>query len=146
MGLFDHLFGNGSKPASGTSDQGGRGTEVVKNSGVSYGEKMPSEENQYSFPGTHTEYFEKIFREDFPQYWFDREDLRGGRSVIYRFYTGGLWVLTIELMTERSAAAATRNKCQMLNMPYLRFYYDHHGWWNTRSYVTGRMKKALGLG
>ena len=28
-------------------------------------------------------------------------------------------------------------------IPYLRFYYNHEGWWNTRSYVTRRIANAL---
>ena len=28
-------------------------------------------------------------------------------------------------------------------VPYLRFYKDHEGWWNARSYVVSRIEKAL---
>ena len=28
-------------------------------------------------------------------------------------------------------------------LPYLRFYFDHEGWWNTRAYVTKRVAEAL---
>ena len=30
-------------------------------------------------------------------------------------------------------------------IPYIRFYYDHEGWWNTKSYVIRRTSEALGI-
>ena len=35
-----------------------------------WGELMPKDENQFAFKGTYKEYFEKIFREEFPEYSF----------------------------------------------------------------------------
>ena len=106
---------------------------------------MPEEENQYSFPGTHTEYFEKIFREEFPQFTVERSDIRNGWITVYRFLSGSRTVLVVELMTEKSVAEKLRETCRSENIPYQRFYYDHRGWWNTRSYVVGRIKGALGI-
>ena len=28
-------------------------------------------------------------------------------------------------------------------IPYLRFYYNHEGWWNTKEYVIQRMKEKI---
>ncbi len=47
-------------------------------------------------------------------------------------------------MSETSSAQRVRKACAAENVPYLRFYIDHDGWWNTRSYVTGRIRAALG--
>ena len=48
-------------------------------------------------------------------------------------------------MSENSEANKLRASCRAQGLPYVRFYYDHDGWWNTRSYVAGRTRAALGL-
>lgn len=106
---------------------------------------VPTEENQYNFNGTYEQYFEHVFGEDFPAYGFEKTyiDDYGKHRVIYTFYSGNAKALVIELMTESSEAVKLRNDCIKAGIPYLRFYYDHEGWWNTRSYVVKRMRDAL---
>ena len=48
-------------------------------------------------------------------------------------------------MSENSEANKLRSACRAQGLPYVRFYYDHDGWWNTRSYVVSRTRAALGL-
>ncbi len=112
-------------------------------SGDSWGEMMPEEENQYNFGGTYIQYFENIFDTEFSEYRYDREDIAGTQRTFYTFYAGGTKVLMLELMNEGSSAQKIRNTAWKENVPYLRFYYDHDGWWNTRSYVVRRMKEAI---
>ena len=63
--------------------------------------------------------------------------------MIYTFFSGAGKALVVELMTESSEAVKFRNDCIKAGVPYLRFYYDHEGWWNTRSYLVGRMRGVL---
>ena len=107
-------------------------------------EKMPEEENQYSFDGTYIEYFDKVFREAFPAYDISHAPDPRMRATVFTFTKGGAKALVVELKSERSSAQRLRNECRAAGIPYLRFYYDHSGWWNTRSYVEGRTRKALG--
>ena len=55
----------------------------------------------------------------------------------------GQKALVVELLSRSSAAAKLRRDCQREGIPYLRYYYDYEGWWNTRSYVTRRTAQAL---
>lgn len=112
-------------------------------SGDSWGEYMPAEENQFNFNGPFTDYFEKIFREDFPAYRFEKTFEGNGRRIIYTFYSSSGRVLVVELMPESSSANKIRKECEKAGIGYLRFYYDHEGWWNTRSYVTRRIRTVL---
>jgi hypothetical protein len=112
--------------------------------GVSWGGAIPAEENQYNFNGTYVQYFSKVFREDFPAYDVRQESGRDAKSPLFVFYRDGAKQLVVELKSERSSAQAIRRQCEAEGTPYLRFYYDHDGWWNTRSYVTGRVRGALG--
>lgn len=112
-------------------------------SGFSWGEDMPDEENQYNYNGPFAEYFENIFRAEFPQYRLEREDIQGMKRVIFTFYEGAGKALVVELMPQSSAAKKLRETCAKEGVPYLRYYYDHQGWWNTRAYVTQRTKNAL---
>lgn len=113
-------------------------------SGDSWGEFMPDEENQFNYGGSFESYFEHIFKEDFPGYSFEKVYVGYGRTrVVYRFTKGAGTALTLELMSEKCSARMTRRECEAAGTPYLRFYYDHDGWWNTRSYVVKRMKKYL---
>jgi hypothetical protein len=119
--------------------------EETAESGFSWGEDMPEEENQYSFNGTYLAYFDMVFSQEFPQYRITRESTAKGRATVYSFWQGERKVLTAELMSERSEANKLRSACRAQGMPYVRFYYDHDGWWNTRSYVATRTRAALGL-
>ena len=103
---------------------------------------MPAEENQYNFSGTYIQYFEKIFREDFPSYSVART-AQEDRFTVYTFNGAAGCALVVELKSERSSAQAIRRRCEAEGVPYLRFYYDHDGWWNTRAYVTERIRRAL---
>ena len=113
-------------------------------SGFSWGEEMPAEENQYNFNGTYVEYFDGIFKSEFPQYRIECESLRKGKITVFTFFSGDAKALVVELLSENSQAENTRFNCSREKIPYTRFYYNHHGWWNTRSYVIKRTKDALG--
>ncbi len=113
-------------------------------SGVSYGSRMPAEENQFNYGGSFTEYFESVFSSCCPDLRYEKSVPGGSRRVIYVFYAGMERVLVVEVMSEKCSAKKLRNDCRRSGTPYLRFYYDHHGWWNTRSYVSGRITAALG--
>ena len=105
---------------------------------------MPAEENQYSYNGHYTAYFSGIFASEFPAYNVTQESVNGGRATVYTFLQGGSKALVVELMSERSEANRLRTECKRAGVPYVRFYYDHQGWWNTRSYVVNRVREALG--
>ena len=114
-------------------------------SGFSWGERMPAEENQYSFNGSHIEYFDKVFSEEFPTCRITRETLNDGRRIAYSFWQGERKVAVAELMSERCGINRLRASCAAQGIPYVRFYFDHPGWWNTRSYVAQRSHAILGL-
>ena len=114
-------------------------------SGFSWGEEMPAEENQYNFSGNYREYFEKIFSEDFPDLAVAKEiPEKFQNRTAYRLSRGGATVLVVELLPESTATKKVRKECEASGTPYIRFYYDHDGWWNTRAYVVDRIRKALG--
>ena len=112
-------------------------------SGFSWGEDMPAEENQYSFQGDYRSYFDMVFSQEFSQYRITRETPKKGHSTVYSFWLGERKALVAELMSDRSEANALRSDCRARGIPYVRFYYDHDGWWNTRSYVAQRTRAAL---
>ena len=118
--------------------------ESPAESGDSWGDVMPAEPNQYNFNGTYVQYFGNVFREEFPAFEVRQEPGRDDRSPLFVFYQNGVKRLVVELKSERSSAQAIRRQCEATGTPYLRFYYDHDGWWNTRSYVTRRVQAALG--
>ena len=112
--------------------------------GRSWGERMPDEPNQFNYPGSYREYFEEIFREDFPELTFYREqNPKSSRASSYTFYRGAQKVLVIELVGQGCDVYLLRRNCEREGMPYLRFWYDHDGWWNARSYVVKRMREAM---
>ena len=116
--------------------------------GLSYGPYMPAEENQFNYPGPYDQYFLNIFREEFPQYEITlsketRPNVREACAITFR-YNGGT-ALMVELLSGRSMRDMLRRSCKSRGIPYLRFYYDHDGWWNTRSYVLGKAHEALGV-
>jgi len=112
--------------------------------GISWGDRMPAEENQYSFDGDYIAYFDTVLSQECASYRVVRESIRDGRGTVYHIWAGDREALIVELMSERSSANRVRRDCQTKGIPYLRFYYDHPGWWNTRSYVGGRVRTALG--
>ncbi len=113
-------------------------------SGDSWGEEMPAEPNQYNFNGNYIQYFENIFGTEFRAFRYDREDVRGTRRTVYTFYSAvQTKVLILELMPESASSGRIRKAAAAEGVPYLRFYFNHHGWWNTRSYVVRRMTDAI---
>ena len=128
-----------ARPASAAPAPSSSGAE----SGFSWGPTMPAEENQYSFSGSYLAYFDMVFSQEFPQYRITRETPKKGHSTIYSFWLGERKALVAELMSERSEANKLRSECRARHIPYVRFYYDHDGWWNTRSYVAQRTRAAL---
>ena len=115
----------------------------VTPAGRSWGPTMPEEENQYNYSGSFIQYFEHVFSEDFPAYEVSRAQGYNAKSTVFTFRRGGMDVLIVELLSAKSDYRALRKKCRAAGLPYLRFYYDYDGWWNTRSYVTGRIREAL---
>jgi hypothetical protein len=111
-------------------------------SGESWGPVMPAEENQYNFNGTYQQYFEKIWNEDFGLYRVEKEAPKY-KGVIYNFYGAAGKSLVVELLPSSSEAKKLREKCAAAGVPYLRYYYDYDGWWNTKEYVKQRTRIAL---
>ena len=114
-------------------------------SGDSWGPVMPSEENQYNSGLPYKEYFTKILTESFPSYQIEREAIRDGSDYVFTFIQSGSKKLVIEVRSTKSSRYKLRNDCRKAGIPYLRFYYDYDGWWNTKSYVIRRAKEALGV-
>ena len=63
--------------------------------------------------------------------------------TVFTFWDGTKKALVVELMPQSSSAQKQRKVCAAEGTPYLRYYYDHDGWWNTRSYVVRRTHAAL---
>lgn len=112
-------------------------------SGFSWGPEMPDEENQYNFKGTYKEYFESIFKSEFSEYYIESSDSNNGRVTVFTFWSGSRKALVVELLSRKSSVYKLRCECQKADIPYLRYYYDYHGWWNTRAYVIQRTRTAL---
>ena len=115
-------------------------------SGDSWGPVMPSEPNQYNSGLNYQEYFSRLYDEAFPGYQIDKENIRDGRAMTFTFSQAGVKKLVVEVISEKSNPYKVRNDCRKQGIAYLRYYYDYDGWWNTKSYVTRRTSKALGLG
>jgi len=113
-------------------------------SGFSWGSVMPDEENQFNFSGPYYKYFEKVLTEVFPQYQLDTQLINGGGRAVITLTDGGRKALVIELLPSTSNVKKLRSDCEAQGIPYIRFYHNHDGWWNTRSYVIDRVRKALG--
>ena len=150
--LLNGLFGNeepdrSAAPTTGTREE----TPVCRTqpsgssapSGFSWGDEMPAEENQYSHGGAFWTYFEGIFQSEFAAYRVEKKEITAFKRIAYTFYSGPSRVLVVELMSDRCSAYKLRSDCKKEGVPYLRFYIDHDGWWNTRSYVVGRMRSAI---
>ncbi len=133
-----------SEPAAGREPV--KKASVPGEFGISWGDEMPAEENQYNYNGNFVDYFETVFREGFPQYRIRREFTSFAKPVVFTFSNESGTALVVELKSQNSSAQKLRRQCEAEGTPYLRFYHDHPGWWNTRRYVEGRVSKALGLG
>ena len=114
--------------------------------GRSWGERMPNEPNQYNYPGTYWDYFADIFNREFAAYRVEvRKNPRSTAIRSYHFSNpDGAPALVVELLSQGCDANQLRRDCRRQGVPYLRFYYDHEGWWNARSYVVRRINEALG--
>lgn len=167
MGIFSKLFGNkagiiddianakkqealdrlaGEKSASDTAAPSAPVNKEVRAegpSGFSWGPDMPAEENQYNFNGTYKEYFDSVFRSEFSAYRIESSDTHNGRTTVFTFWDDSRKALIVELLSQKSSAYKLRSDCRAEGIPYLRYYYDHHGWWNTREYVKQRTANAL---
>ena len=130
----------GSLPEELTADGGIDYAE----SGDSWGPEMPDEPNQFNYDGTYLEYFTEIFKTEFADYTIESRTGEGRNPVtVFTFWNGDEKALVVELMPQSSAARKQRNDCRRTGTPYLRYYYDHEGWWNTRPYVVRRTRAAL---
>ena len=154
--LFTTIFGNTDgqpqnaekpkeeQPAQPSNEPAAAATHVSGPSGFSWGEDMPNEPNQFNYPGAYWAYFEDIFRTEFPEYRVEKKDAYGdAKRIVYSFYDGTRKALVVELMGQSCAAKKTRADCLSQGIPYLRYYYNHEGWWNTRAYVIQRTRGAL---
>ena len=113
-------------------------------SGDSWGPVMPDEPNQFNYSGSYLDYFTEIFQTEFPGYRVARKVGTSAKPVtVFTFWDGDRKALVVELMPQSSEAKKLRRDCAQEGIPYLRYYYDHEGWWNTRSYVIRRTKAAL---
>ena len=129
-----------------------------------WSETMPREENQYNYPGPYYEYFKKLFLSEFARYSIQEEARlkpvarpRPGMgfaprtvqperiATVFTFWYASRKALVVEIISESSETCRLRNECFRQNIPYLRFYYNHKRWWNTRSYVIGRVRRALNI-
>ncbi len=130
---------NGAKPEVPAQPQ----RPAAAASGDSWGDEMPAEENQFNFAGNYVQYFEKVLREEFPAYVVKTDDSDRTRRTVFTLYSGMRKALVVEVMTESSTAQKIRRACEAEGTPYVRFYFNHRGWWNTRSYVARRVRDAL---
>ena len=114
-------------------------------SGFSYGPRMPEEPNQYNYNGTYLKYFQNVYAEEFPSLRQELVHKDCTWSYIINLYDGDRLALVAELLSRKSSAKKLRNDCGAKNIPYVRFYYDYNGWWNTREYVVTRSREAMNI-
>lgn len=112
-------------------------------SGFSWGKRMPNEPNQYNFNGSPREYFDQIYRAEFPDCRVEMEAPHDGCHTVFTFYRGDRTALVVELLSKGTVNTKRGVQCRRTGVPYLRFYYNHPGWWNTRAYVITRTRNAL---
>jgi hypothetical protein len=148
--LLNGLFGNASsqsaqQAASSQAQAPARAASPAAESGDSWGPECPAEENQFRYVGPYFGYFEKIFSEELPTFRFEKEQVKGSQRLVYTFYDGASKRLVVELMSDSCSPRKLRDLCAREGIPYLRFYYDHPGWWNTRSYVARRLHQAVSV-
>ena len=113
-------------------------------SGDSWGPKMPAEPNQFNSGLSYQDYFSKVFGESFPDYQVNREAHKLGKATLYTFYLAGVKKLVVEVTSCSVYRYKVAKDCRAEGVPYLRYYYDYDGWWNTASYVTRRTARVLG--
>ena len=148
-GAVNHAINNAAaKPAGTASIPVSRPQPEVQAeegpSGFSWGPTMPPEENQFNYPGDYEAYFAHVFREDFPEYRVTQEQSTQRRATVFTFWSpAGGKALVVEVLPESSETKKLRKECAANAIPYLRFYHNHDGWWNTRAYVTQRTRNAL---
>ena len=106
---------------------------------------MPAEANQYNCGKPFQQYFDDIFLKEFYNYQINSDQGKYTRLPYYSFFQNGKCVLVVELFSRKSAANKLRSNCKRAGIPYLRFYIDVNGWWNTREYVIKRTRDALGI-
>ncbi len=113
--------------------------------GLSWGEEMPAEENQFNYPGDFISYFEKLYQVEFPEYRVEKStpERYGYPAVVFTFWQGEKKALVVEVISRKSEVYQLRRECRASGTPYLRYYHDAEGWWNTRAYVTNRTRAAL---
>lgn len=112
--------------------------------GCSWGPTVPAEPCQYNYNGSYGDYFTEVFTQDFPEYRVEKEPAPNADRMTFTFFDGERKALVVEILSQSSSVYKNRRECAKLGIPYLRFYHDHWGWWNTRSYVTDRVRNALG--
>ena len=155
MGLLDKLFGGNSSELidkfkdfveTGSKEETNESTSVDSPFGISWGERMPQEENQYNSGKSYDQYFYDILTENFPTYRITCEKIfKYNEGAKITFYNGEIKELVIELQSENDSDIMIHRRCELEGIPYLRFYYDHKGWWNTKKYVLNRTRNALGM-
>lgn len=114
-------------------------------SGDSWGPNMPAEANQFNSGLNFRDYFSNLFMNEFSSYQISKEEPQNRNAVIFTFSQAGANKLVVEVISDRSSPYKYRNECRAQGIPYLRYYHDHEGWWNTRSYVIRRTSNALGI-
>lgn len=163
MGLFGDLFGKAAEELVKNTLQNAIGNQPQRSAAPtpppiqqpiqhpmqetagSYWDVIPDEENLFRFSGSYQQYFSQIFTAEFPSYRVQFEQAKGRDAAIFTFWAGAQKALVVEVISSNSSAKKLRADCQRANIPYLRYYYGHWGWWNTRSYVVNRTRAALGL-
>lgn len=130
----------------------------------SWGENMPSVPNQYNYPGSPEEYFMEVLRDAFPGKTVRKEEVeyqspsiwikgpdkkfheQPGKKTpacIFTIQQNGRILLAVELLSVSSKNFKQNQKSFAdKGIPYIRFYHDVPGWWNTRAYVTQRALAA----
>lgn len=142
-------FQNNTQPSAQPSAQPAPAKAAAQNtvptgpSGFSWGPVMPDEENQYNFNGTYLQYFDSIFLSEFSDYDIKLDYGKYTRMPYFSFFRNGKCALVVELFSKKSAAKKMRNDCRKVGIPYLRYYIDVEGWWNTKKYVIQRTRNAL---
>lgn len=114
-------------------------------SGFSWGPDMPEEENQYSYDGNYIDYFMNIYRSEFPEYRISCTPSGNMQYALIVFSQNDRTALIVELLSKSSSVKKWRNNCRKSGIPYLRYYHNVDGWWNTRSYVITRTRSALSV-
>ena len=154
-GTTAHAASASSAAASGSYGAAASGSYGAAAS-ASYGGDIPAEPNQYNYGGTWQSYFTDVFASEFPAYNVSPRMIYGIDSMVFRFDRGyssarpELIVLVLaegissgRLTEELKRAGFDLNEYKSHSIPVVRFYHDHAGWWNTRSYVVRRTSEAL---